>query len=121
MASVDGASVRSLDLKFTYLGSQFYNMKDKCLHHLGQKMITHDGLQHPGGPQFCFVCKKTLDEILQGAKNEERLAVLIQVADLLDEFNQMSPDCCQFQVNIPNGSKFASRLLALRGTEESGD
>ncbi len=90
-----------------------------CNHDIGRKMISHGAVVHPGGPQFCFVCRKTLDEIITEAKKQERLTALADVADLIDEFNQGDPDGCAFKVNIPNSVDFASRLYALR--DKGGD
>lgn len=101
-----------------------------CDHQFGYKSISHGGITHPSGPQVCLLCGKTLEELLRAVtrieyltihdqmkdketRNETRRQVLAEVADLLDEFNQMDPNICQFHVHIPNGVEFVGRLKAL--------
>lgn len=38
-------------------------------HRFGQRFIEHDGHSHPGGPQICLVCGKTLSEIVATEKD----------------------------------------------------
>lgn len=38
-------------------------------HRIGQRAISHDGHSHPGGPQICLVCGKTLSEIVATEKD----------------------------------------------------